>query len=130
MAYKIFISHAQRDGDIARDLAHRLEGAAVRAFLSGEGVQAGEATAIKLDRRLHDSDEVIVLLTEHALKDPAVLFEMGAAFGSHKPVTPIVVGVSREELPSMVRDLRYISYASVSDYIAELRKRVGNQGRS
>jgi hypothetical protein len=130
MAYKIFISHAQRDGDIARDLAHRLEGAAVKAFLGGEDVQAGEATAIKLDRRLHDSNEVIVLLTEHALKDPSVLFEMGAAFGSHKQVTPVVVGVSKEELPPMVKDLHHINYANVSDYIAEVRKRASDQRRS
>jgi len=123
MSYKVFISASSKDNDLAQDLVHRLEKAGVKVSWFKLRVSAGENAAIDVNRGLREADEVIVLLTDHSIHSPRVIFEMGAASGLHKRVTPIVVGVEAEELPPMVRQRQYVRYADLHDYIADLERR-------
>ena len=123
MAYKVFISATHKDMDLARDLAHRLEEAGVKVFSVEQTVVPGEQIVTKVNRGLRQADEVIVILTDSSINSPGVISEMGAAFGLHKRVTPVVVGIEPEDLPSLVKQMQYIRYADLYDYIAELKKR-------
>jgi hypothetical protein len=124
MAYNVFIICAYKDLDIAADLTHRLEEVGITAFMSVKDIDVGLPVDAKTDRRaLHNSDEVIVLLTHHALNSQQMTFEIGTAFGMHKPITPILIGVDVNELPPIVRELPSIRYGVINDYIAELGKR-------
>ncbi len=124
MAYSVFIICAYKDLDIATDLSHRLEEVGIKAFLSVKDIDVGLPVDAKTDlRALHNSDEVIVLLTHHSLNSQQITFEIGTAFGRHKPITLILVGVDVNELPPIVRELPSIRYAVINDYIAELGKR-------
>lgn len=123
MSYKIFISATYKDLDLARDLARRLEGAGVEVFEVGKSVAAGEAFGTKITRALQESDEIIVIFTANSIDNPNLIYELGAAFGLHKRVTPVVVGVQTTELPPMIQDLPYVKYSDVEDYIAKLAKR-------
>lgn len=124
MAYKVFISSAHKDLDLARDLARRLEEAGVKVFPVERSVVPAEGIVAKVNRGMRQADEVIVILTDHSVNNAAVIFEMGAAFGQHKRVTPVVMGVDPEELPPMVKQMQYIRYSDLHDYIADLEKRV------
>lgn len=122
MSYKVFISSTQRDIDVARDLARRLKEAGVRVFPVEETVP-GE-TAIKyVTRSFREADEVIVILTDNSVNSPGVIYEMGAASGLHKRVTPVVVNVQDSEIPPFVKE--FVRFAELPSYIAELAKRAG-----
>jgi len=122
MPYKVFISSTQRDIDVARDLARRIEEAGVRVFPLEE-TAPGDSVAASVTRSLREADEVIVILTDNSVNSPGVLYEMGAASGLHKRVTPLVVNVEDSEIPPFVK--KYVRFAELPSYIAELAKRAG-----
>ena len=122
MPYKVFISSTQRDIDVARDLARRIEEAGVRVF-PVEDTAPGDGKAVSVTRSLREADEVIVILTDNSVNSPWVLYEMGAASGLHKRVTPLVVNVEDSEIPPFVK--KYVRFAELPAYIAELAQRAG-----
>lgn len=122
MPYKVFISSTQRDIDVARDLARRLNDAGVIVFPVDETVP--EETAVRwVTRSLKEADEVIVILTDNSVHSPGLIYEMGAASGLHKRVTPLVVNVQDSDIPPFVK--KYVRFAELPSYIAELAKRAG-----
>jgi nucleoside 2-deoxyribosyltransferase len=80
-----------------------------------------ESVAASVTRSLREADEVIVILTENSVNNPSVLYEMGAASGLHKRVTPLVVNVEDSQIPPFVK--KYVRFAELPSYIAELAKR-------
>ncbi|MBI3915191.1 MAG: toll/interleukin-1 receptor domain-containing protein [Chloroflexi bacterium] len=120
MAYKVFISALSQDKDLANDLAQRLKLTGVSVFLAEAPIHAGENIASKIDESLRESDEVIVLLSGSSINNSAVMFELGAAVGLHKKITPVIVGISEQELPSFVRAFPYIRYPDVESHFAKL----------
>ena len=122
MAYKVFISSTYRDLDVARDLARRIEEAGVRVFPLEE-TAPGDNVAASVSRSLREADEVIVILTDNSVNSTSVLYELGAASGLHKRVTPLIVNVQDSEIPPFIKN--YVRFAEVPSYIAELAKRAG-----
>ncbi len=122
MAYKVFISSTYRDLDVARDLARRIEEAGVRVFPLEE-TAPGDNVAAYVSRSLREADEVIVILTDNSVNSTSVLYELGAASGLHKRVTPLIVNVQDSEIPPFIKN--YVRFAEVPSYIAELAKRAG-----
>lgn len=120
MSYHVYISSSARDSGLAQDLGYRLEeiGAEVS---SHQGV---EASPITLDPRLSEADEVVVLLTEHSLNSQRVLFEMGAAWGQHKRLTPVVVGLEDQEIPVLIQGMSYVKDRDLRNYLVDLEHRV------
>ncbi|MCI0690458.1 toll/interleukin-1 receptor domain-containing protein [candidate division KSB1 bacterium] len=121
MTYKIFISAAQKDADLVMDLTRRLKKAGYKV-LSKE-FQPDEAIDRRIRQSLSESDEVLILVTDKSLNNPWVTPILGAAFGLHKPITAILVGVHEHEFPLMVQGMRHLKYAEVDDYISELQSR-------
>lgn len=121
MAYKVFISSTQRDIDVARDLARRLEDAGIKVFPVEETSVPEESATASITRSLRDADEVIAILTDNSVNSQKVIYEMGAASGLHKRVTPLVVNVEESEIPPFVKD--YVRFAELPAYISELSKR-------
>lgn len=126
MPYKVFISSTQRDFDIARDVVRRIEEAGVRVF-PVQDRSVPEAKAASVTRSLRDADEVIVILTGNSVNNTNVIYEMGAASGLHKRVTPLVVNVQDSEIPPFVK--KYVRFAELPSYIAELAERAGGVTR-
>jgi len=104
MTYKIFISSTHSDIEVARDLARRFEEAGVKVFSVDKTAVPGENVPTPANRFLREADEVVVILTETSVNNPGIIFEMGAASGLHKRVTPIVVNVGKDQLPPFVSE--------------------------
>jgi hypothetical protein len=119
MAYKVFIISTEKDADLVFDLARRLEKAGIKVL--AKKTLASEAIDNRIRRSLGESDEVFVLLTDKSLNNERVTVLLGAAFGLHKPITAVIVGVREHELPPVVRSIRHLKYADVDDYISELQ---------
>ena len=129
MSYKVYISCVNRDAKLARDLARRIGEVGAMAFLAEEDVKPAGNWLDQIRRSLRQSDEVLVLFTNHSMASNWVSLEIGAAFGLHKPIVPIVVSLDPDRLPPLIRSLRYFGYASVNNYLTELEKRVRDKKR-
>lgn len=124
---KIFISSTERDLDIAKDLAKRLQKIGFRVFTDEDAKtrdKKGRRTIDRGLRHLRISDEILLLLTENGIASDKVIFDIGGAFALHKKITPVVVGVDVDKLPVMVKHLPHIRYAELEDYLAVLKQGV------
>jgi nucleoside 2-deoxyribosyltransferase len=130
MQHKIFISSSVRDSDLAHDLAKRLDKAGLKAITPAENIDAGENIKSKIKEELRKADEVIVILTNNSLDSQWLLFEMGYATSLDKHVTPLIQGVEPDELPEIIRQMNYIKYADLDEYIAKLQQRVEDATKS
>ena len=122
LRYKVIISSSQRDRDLARDLARRLKDAGVHTTYSKLTRSAGsdyEKTFIEL----LNADELIVILSSNSVDNFWLMFEIGAACSLRKKITPVVVGLERQEVPPVIKQLKYITYDKLSDYIANIERR-------
>ena len=121
MEYKVFISSTHNDIEVARDLARRLEEAGVMVFSVDKTAVPDANVSAAVTRSLREADEVLVILTDSSVNNPGIIFEMGAASGLHKRVTPIVVNVDKERIPPFVG--KYVRFADVPRYISQLTAR-------
>jgi len=122
MSYKAFVSSTVKDIDLARDLAQRLEGAGIKVNAVDKAAASGEVISTKIKRALTEADEVFVILTQESLDNSNLMFEIGAASSLRKRITPIVVGLEAGELPSIIRNLKYVRYPDVGKYIEGLER--------
>jgi len=122
LSYKVFISSTQKDSDLARDLARRLESAGVTVVSVGEA-PAGARFKATIDRSLREADELVLIVSPDSVNSPSLVFAMGAAFSARKRVTPILVGIDRSELPTPLKYVSSVRYSDLQDYISEIAKR-------
>ena len=120
--YKVFISSTQKDSDLARDLARRLESAGATVVSVGE-TPDGKRFKAAIDRSLREADELVLIVSPDSVNSPSLMFEMGAAFSARKLVTPVLVGIDPSELPPPFRYVASVKYSALEDYISEIAKR-------
>jgi len=119
--HKVIISASPRDRDLARDLARRLKDAGVHSTYSQLTRPAGSDYE-KAFKELLKTDELIVIVSSNSVDDFWMMFEIGAAYSLRKKITPVVVGLGKQEVPPLIRQLKYITYDRLFDYIANLER--------
>ncbi len=122
---KVFISSTQKDLDLAKDLARRLQQKGMQIFTEEDAKRPGDNWVTPIERHLRLSDEVIVLLTDHALANPRMMSELGAAYALKKKVTPVLVGVTVDDLPPFLQTLSFIKYSELEDYLCRFKTQNG-----
>jgi hypothetical protein len=122
MAYQVFISFSAKDIDIVRDLAERLELAGIEAHWASASARSDKHIK-DTNRALLKADEVFFILTSESVDDPTLMFDLGAASSTRKRVTPVVVGLEKSQIPSLIRSLNYIKYPELNRYIVDLASR-------
>ena len=106
---------------MARDLARRLKDAGVHTTYS-ELTRSAGSDYEKTFMELSNADEIIVILSSNSLDNFWMMFEIGAAYSLRKKITPVVVGLEKQELPPVIKQLKYINYDKLSDYIANIER--------
>jgi nucleoside 2-deoxyribosyltransferase len=86
----IFISHAHRDREWARNLADHLSDKGLQIWLDEYELQPGERWEEQIKNALIQSDTIVVILNE-GKPAPNVLFEMGVALSQGKRILPVVL---------------------------------------
>jgi len=124
VSYKVFISSSVEDLDLARDLATRLESAGIAVNSLEKNSAAGEDISIRIPRDLSQADEIFVIVTNESVHNSNLMFEMGAASSLKKRVTPVIVGLKPEEVPSLIKNMPHIKYPDLGDYIKGLEERL------
>ena len=128
---QIFISHSSRDADLARALIQLLEHAlplpkrAIRCTsVDGYRLRAGVSIDDTLRAEIHDAALVLALLTPNAMESTYVMFEVGARWGSRKPLIPLLAsGLAPQHLKPPLQGIYAVNCADrpqVSGLVAEV----------
>jgi TIR domain len=120
MAYHVFVTATRTDLDLAAEVALHLQGGGATVRQAAAPVGAANVVDLGLRR----ADEVIVILSPQSLHDPALMFELGAAYSLHKRVTPVLMGVEEADLPQLVRQLPWVHATDLPSYVEDLEERV------
>jgi hypothetical protein len=87
---KLFFSHSNRDAEWVHAVNAQLEKLGIAVYLAELDLQPGQPLDQKIQKRIDESDAMIVLLTERAALSPIVREEIGYAIRARKLVVPLV----------------------------------------
>ena len=127
----VFISHSSNDAHIAEALIDLLRAALsipaerIRCTsINGFRLPVGASTEDHLRREVHDAKVFIGLITPTSLKSAYVLFELGARWGAHLHLAPVLAsGIDVNDLRgplSMLNALRCDSSAQIYQLISDV----------
>ncbi len=113
---KIFISHSEKDKEIAESFIMYLQSALLLVdddirctSVLGHKIPFGKSIAEILRDDLALAPTLIVLVTEESIKATWVMFELGAAWGLKKDIVPILSpGIEVKDLPSLLSNVTCI----------------------
>lgn len=138
---RVFISHSSKDVDLAASLVELLRMSLnlhtneIRCTsVSGYKLPGGEHTAVKLRTEIDDSQVFVALLTPNSLSSSYALFEIGARWGSHRHLIPVVArGTKVSALPKPIDELHALDsqdqndiHSLVSQIAEELKAKAEN----
>ena len=81
---KVFLSYAQSDREVARNLATHLEEAGHKVWFADNALFPGQNIALEVGKALEKSEAMVVLLSPQALKSGSVQQEIGFALGAEQ----------------------------------------------
>ena len=133
---QIFISHSSRDARLAKALIDLLErmlplsGGAIRCTsVDGYRLRTGASIDDTLRAEVHDAALMLALLTPSAMESTYVMFEIGARWGSGKPLFPLVgVGLAPQELKPPLSGINAVNCADraqITRLVAEVAECLG-----
>lgn len=118
----VFLSHSERDRELARDLSRRLKAAGLRPRLDEELVSGGQRWMDTIQRAIERSDAVVFLITPSTLEAKWPVYELGLAVALGKRVLPVFAGVEVSQFPAPFREYQAIPFDRVEDAIEKLAK--------
>jgi hypothetical protein len=119
---KVFLSHARKDDELARELGARLARVGFAVWVSEEQIAPGENWAKKIGKALDDSELMVFLLTPRALESDWLRQNIEFALGSKKyegRVFSVFVGSALEagkDMPWILSKLPHRQVTSAKDF--------------
>ena len=140
-AIRIFISHSSADVEVARPLVELLRSAlTLRASeirctsVDGYRLEGGANTEESLRREVRDSELFIGIISQHSLGSLYVVFELGARWGTERPLIPLLApGTPSRVLGgplSNINALRLDSEAQVHQLVDEIAQKLNLKAES
>lgn len=125
---KIYISHSAQDSDVAKRLAHELEGSGHEAWVAETGILPGDNWGQTLGQALADSEAMVVLLTPEALSSRWVRHEITYALGNERyegRLLPVLIGpddkLDPDTVPWALRSVAWLSLEAGQEAAAAKR---------
>lgn len=124
--FDVFLSYASADRHIADELRFAIEEKGMSCFIDERSIPAGSSWEDEIREALVLSKELVVLLTPRSVGSDWISMEVGAAWALGKRITPILMHVDREALPSLMN--RYQSHpietrAQFTELVEQLSER-------
>lgn len=131
---RVFISHSSKDANFVRLLIDLLRSALnlpadqIRCTsVDGYRLPSGASAAEHLRREIPEAHTFIGVISPHSLKSLYVVFELGARWGAHKHLIPVLApGVDHSVLAAPLSDLNAIE----SSQPAQLHQLIGDLARA
>ncbi|HEY3569506.1 MAG TPA: toll/interleukin-1 receptor domain-containing protein [Thermoanaerobaculia bacterium] len=119
----VFISHSSRDTWIARMMAEKVSALGAVAWLDVKDLEGGDLINAKILEGLDACQEAVVLVSPNSVVSQWVVFEIGAALGQHKRVTPILNNASLGAIAPL-KEIKAIDLNDFGRFLSELKKRI------
>jgi hypothetical protein len=125
---KVFLSHARKDGDLARQLADRLARGGFEVWNSQDEVAPGDNWAKKVGAALDDSELMVILLTPGALESDWLRQDIEFALGTKRfegRVFSVFVGPTLQagkDMPWILLKLPHHQVESSKDFDAVVKR--------
>ena len=128
--YQVFVSHATADKGVALLLCDKIDAIrGVSTFRDDRDIDGGEAIPVKLRQVIHQSDEMLVLLTQTSVQRAWVQNEIGAMWVLGKLIVPVFHLIDPAQFPPLVRDVKAYRLDEFERDLADLRERAtGGKG--
>jgi len=97
MEKKIFISHVEEDGGIAKGIADGLEAAGYNTWYYERDGLPALSYLIQTSKAIEESSAVVLIISVHSLSSHQVEKEVVHAHESGKPFAPVLVDISHAE---------------------------------
>lgn len=95
--HQVFISHSSRDKAVADAVCEGLESEGIRCWIAPRDISPGTAWAAAIDRAIHTSQLMVLVLSEHSNNSPQVVREVCNAVEQGVGLIPLRI---QEVLPS------------------------------
>lgn len=118
--YNVFLSHASTDRATADVVGRKLEDGGLTIFDVADDLGAGPDVADAVREAIWESAALVVIASATYVESPSLLFEVGAAWGAHKPVFLLVGSEGSLALPAFLRKYRVLPLAQVDKLAQEL----------
>lgn len=125
---KVFVSHSTHDRWVASRIAKDLNELGAETFLDEKDIETGDSISEAVSTNLKNSDEFMVLVTPASVNSQWVLVEMGGALILGLRIVPIVMHLSKNELPKVVSDNLARDINEIDKYYDELKTRLAGGG--
>jgi TIR domain len=122
-AYKVFVSHSSQDSWIARVIAEKIAALGAEPWLDMKNLEGGDIIDQEILKGIDACQEVVVLVSPNSVGSQWVVFEIGAAWGQHKRVTPILNNVPYDAIVPL-RGGKAIDLNDFDRFLSELGKRI------
>jgi hypothetical protein len=120
---KIFISHASSDRGWMREFASTMLKFGADIWVDELNLKPGDSISDSLEVALRGSDIVVLPITHGTVRDPTLLFELGAATSMHKRIIPIISeDVDFSQLPLGLSRVQYIKQGPPAETAEQLAK--------
>jgi TIR domain len=121
--YVVFISHSSQDTWIARMVAEKVSALGATAWLDVKDLEGGDLITAKILEGLDTCEEAVVLVSPNSVGSQWVVFEIGAAWGQHKRITPILNNVSFDAITPL-KEIKGVDLNDFDRFLSELGKRI------
>ena len=121
--YLVFISHSSRDAWIASMMSEKVSALGAEAWLDVKDLEGGDVITQKILDGLDACQEAVVLISPNSVGSQWVVFEIGAVWGQHKRITPILNNVSFEAIAPL-KEVKAVDLNDFDRFLAELEKRI------
>lgn len=111
---QIYISYADQDQDVAKEVAKRLSEAGYAVWYSAVEILPGDNWGLKVGEALEESEAMVVLLSPAALRSSRVRDEISFALGAvnycDRLIPVQITSVNIDRVPRMLREQRVVRY--------------------
>jgi len=121
--YVVFISHSSRDSWIAQIVAEKLRALGAEPWLDVKDLAGGDVLTDQILSGLDACHEAVVILSPCSVESKWVVFEIGAVWGQHKRVTPILNNVPYDAITPL-RGSKAVDLNDFDRFLGELGKRI------
>ncbi len=127
---RVFLSQSSLDDLIAKTVCRRIKSLGVEVWLDDLDLHAGQEVETAIKDGIRNCDELLVLVSSASLGSPWVNTEIGMAMITDKWITPMLVSLRRDEVPSTIRGHNPQMYNDLETYLQQLRARAMPKGHS
>ena len=108
---------------MAKILCEKIEACNAQTFRDDRDIQGGDDIPEKIQEKIRQCDEFVVLLTPESVARPWVLLEIGMAVILRKRVVPILQHVDVNPIPDMIKSVRNFDFNDLERYLTQLARR-------